>query len=1852
MFDFARWFRRVFHTDPVLARRPPGVRRRSPSRPGIEQLEDRTVPTLVFTPQFGAETRTQSGGGPGGNPVYFIFTGPGWSATSPIVGQYIQAAQNLMSSPYFSGIRQYGNSQPPTYGGAVYDSGNTVQNGFGPDDIDDLVHEEAGSNGLPDPDVDGTTPIYVVVTPPGWLSNDPNEGGFNQRDYDTGFDADPASEIWVSGDSVDNFTLVLGHELAEIITSLDSQGVEVNPGPQWTLQPGESAPNQIGDFEGSTYAYKMSNGVVVQPYWSVNDVQPNDGGSWIGPDGPGAVGNTQLFVVTPIWNGDTFTNTYSVSIQGDPGAQNGANDLTIGTTPDGNLQVVLNGETQEFNLGDLEPDTNGLQQYVKGLVTQISVNLGGGANTITVRDTPQDAPLTIEDTGADTVTISDAHSPVTIYDSGSSTIQVSGNHSRVTIWSVAGGSNVTVGDGTVGNIQAEVDLTSENQASTLTVDDSRDKWPRNATLGLSTSSDYEGTGYMALTGLARGHILYDGGSVNPTIKMGSGILSVSTTGRLDTVIDISNAAVDLLGTGGRVQIDTGAGNNSVRVFNSANLVTIDTGTGTATIDVSRTGVYPVVINLGSGTATVEVGWGTELLQDLNSEVVINGGKSQDTLIVDDLRNSNPADYTVTAGSVFSDSSAMIFDQGVGNVQINGGSGFNGLTFDDSDSSFNFSTNYSLVGGNVTRTGINVPSGGFFPTSTLSLSYNNIAGLTVDGARGGAEFDVQAIAAGTPVTINANGGNNSIVVGDGNNTMGGLGDDLSVFGSSTDAVILNDEGTANTRWDWHNLSYTVDSTFVTRNDTETQLVPFRGIVSRTSSRTVFYSGVGSVTVNASKAVKNAFTVLSDAQGTAMTLNAGDQGDQFNLGDANNNLDFFLGTLNLIGGAGNDTVTVNDGADLESSPPQIVYDLRNTLVSVPSGPALAGQSLDRTATFADGSILGGTINFANVESVALNASPYGNEIDVEGTRASTPVTVNAGSGNDTINAGGGADRIGAIQGDLTVYGQGKNTTLNVNDSGTLTAENYTIHADSIRRSTIGAGGVYQYNTATIGYHQVGNVMVEVGQDRTGQNQGGLYNTLDVMGTAPGTDTSLYGNSSGQTQFAVYPWDGPATDQILGNVHFYAGSTGLDTVTYYDYFDPNSATFTLTAGQILASGAAPVTYQGRFYSAGVTTSAYAQGGSKVNVLGTSPSWTVVQANAGDTVTVSSQAPAVGGGTLAGLNGLLTITTVTPTQSAKVILDDAGDTQTGKQVTFNNDGYAWGVSGLAPHRIYFNLGTGSNIQVLGGSPTAGQTGGNTYDIQSTPAGTSLTVKAGRGTDTVSVGGATAQTLDSILGGVTVNGQGANTTLNYNDLNTTAANYYWYYVNASSLNRVQVVYTSSGQSDGPPTASVSYTGIGTLNVYAHNASAAAGASYYAVYGTAPGTTTNVDAGAGYNEYIVASASYNLDTIQGPLFLHGSGDGYPNNNLVFIDDLLDPNPQRFLLTAGATPESGMVQRFALGSSQPDMAAINYDGMNSYAVVATANSYSPSASHNDTVDIQGNAVNLWTILEVGTGDTVNVGTAAHTMDGISGDLRIQAVAGQTPTVNLDDSGDTANRTIDLADEGSGYGYRVAGLLAPGNPARGRIWLLDPAMKVSLRTGSGNDVFRVHDFNEAPTLTLDGGTGANWLDYSAYGSGVNVNLATGTATGFAGISRIENAVGSRFNDTLTGDAANNILIGLGGNDTLQAGSGRDILIGGDGNSTLLGGSGDDILIGGWTTYDRQVDSSGAVQHVVNYDALDAIMAEWAGTDSFGARRQAISGGVGSGRWALNAATVSDGGVADSLVRNGGNHWIFAGRNDSVR
>ncbi len=90
-------------------------------------------------------------------------------------------------------------------------------------------------------------------------------------------------------------------------------------------------------------------------------------------------------------------------------------------------------------------------------------------------------------------------------------------------------------------------------------------------------------------------------------------------------------------------------------------------------------------------------------------------------------------------------------------------------------------------------------------------------------------------------------------------------------------------------------------------------------------------------------------------------------------------------------------------------------------------------------------------------------------------------------------------------------------------------------------------------------------------------------------------------------------------------------------------------------------------------------------------------------------------------------------------------------------------------------------------------------------------------------------------------------------------------------------------------------------------------------------------------------------------------------------------------------------------------------------------------------------------------------------------------------------------------------------------------------------------------------LDGGNGIDTASWDDSLSRVVVNLSNGQTKGGAKgdtLVSIENLIGSRFDDILTGDAGKNSLHGGAGNDRLVGGGGNDIFIfaNGDGQDTI--------------------------------------------------------------------------------------------------
>ncbi len=97
-----------------------------------------------------------------------------------------------------------------------------------------------------------------------------------------------------------------------------------------------------------------------------------------------------------------------------------------------------------------------------------------------------------------------------------------------------------------------------------------------------------------------------------------------------------------------------------------------------------------------------------------------------------------------------------------------------------------------------------------------------------------------------------------------------------------------------------------------------------------------------------------------------------------------------------------------------------------------------------------------------------------------------------------------------------------------------------------------------------------------------------------------------------------------------------------------------------------------------------------------------------------------------------------------------------------------------------------------------------------------------------------------------------------------------------------------------------------------------------------------------------------------------------------------------------------------------------------------------------------------------------------------------------------------------------------------------------------------------------LTDTGGSVAAAFDWSFYNPATHMYEPYEHHQIVAELTSIENATGSKYDDTLTGNSGNNTLNGLSGNDTIDGGGGNDTIIGGAGRDLMTGGSGFDTFV----------------------------------------------------------------------------------------
>jgi Ca2+-binding RTX toxin-like protein len=207
------------------------------------------------------------------------------------------------------------------------------------------------------------------------------------------------------------------------------------------------------------------------------------------------------------------------------------------------------------------------------------------------------------------------------------------------------------------------------------------------------------------------------------------------------------------------------------------------------------------------------------------------------------------------------------------------------------------------------------------------------------------------------------------------------------------------------------------------------------------------------------------------------------------------------------------------------------------------------------------------------------------------------------------------------------------------------------------------------------------------------------------------------------------------------------------------------------------------------------------------------------------------------------------------------------------------------------------------------------------------------------------------------------------------------------------------------------------------------------------------------------------------------------------------------------------------------------------------------------------------------------------------------------------------------------------------------------------GAGND--ELHGSWGADTL--NGGDGFDLTAYLNSDAGVTVNLATGEAAGgyAAGdqLSGIEGVSGSQLNDTLTGDAAANALIGLEGDDVLTGAAGADALDGGAGSDfAAYEGSAAavtvDLVAGTGIGGDAEGDTLTGIENLIGSSHDDSLTgSDVANIIRGGAGADTINGGAGTD--SIDAGSeddiVSGGADIDSLWGGAGNDQIDGGDGD---
>ena len=218
------------------------------------------------------------------------------------------------------------------------------------------------------------------------------------------------------------------------------------------------------------------------------------------------------------------------------------------------------------------------------------------------------------------------------------------------------------------------------------------------------------------------------------------------------------------------------------------------------------------------------------------------------------------------------------------------------------------------------------------------------------------------------------------------------------------------------------------------------------------------------------------------------------------------------------------------------------------------------------------------------------------------------------------------------------------------------------------------------------------------------------------------------------------------------------------------------------------------------------------------------------------------------------------------------------------------------------------------------------------------------------------------------------------------------------------------------------------------------------------------------------------------------------------------------------------------------------------------------------------------------------------------------------------------------------------------------------------GEGSDFIELGLNILGGVTAIDGGTDVDTVsfrDLAAVGDSmggsssiVTLDLAAGNYTLYAdgallssgSITGVENALGSEFQDVITGDAQRNRIEGFGGDDVIYGGAGDDYLYGDEGDDRLYGDAGNDFIFGEeGDDYIEGGDGNDRLYGLAN----DDIIFGGGGDDQIygGSHDDYLDGGDGNDyiNGGIGDNTIYGGAGNDALYANSGDNVIYGGDGD---